>query len=179
MRKGASRFLVGRICGKTIYNEDFDGYTADFDAAVTRKVALRRVRDIRNGMAPFMAWLDKPDISNAVREFSRVRGQLLNYMPWIFDNLPALAAQDPRVTGGPLPRDLCAEPTDIRGDHQRLMNEAAIANMGLIGDAVVVAAKMPGHVARLGGLAKRADAILTRLNDVTLFFQSGAARLHL
>src|SRR3954463_1092109 len=47
IRKGESRFLVGRICGKTIYGENFDHYKADFKAAQSRQGVLRRVTEIR------------------------------------------------------------------------------------------------------------------------------------
>jgi hypothetical protein len=47
MRKGQSRFFVGHICGKHIYGEDFEKYTADFNVAVNRQQALRRAPTIR------------------------------------------------------------------------------------------------------------------------------------
>lgn len=36
MRKGTARFLVGWMCAQTIYGENFEEYTSDFDAAVNR-----------------------------------------------------------------------------------------------------------------------------------------------
>lgn len=55
MRQGEWRFKVGHICGNHIYGEVFEEYTDDFNAAVNRKAALHRVRDIRNACDPFVA----------------------------------------------------------------------------------------------------------------------------
>jgi hypothetical protein len=66
------RFMVGWQCAKTIYNEDFDKYTADFDAAVGRRDALPRVREIRDAITQFSAWLDHVSSSNALQAFSTV-----------------------------------------------------------------------------------------------------------
>ncbi|UGY17984.1 hypothetical protein HAP48_0011435 [Bradyrhizobium septentrionale] len=87
MRKGESRFLVGWICAKTIYGEDFENYTADFDAAVSRQDALRRVREIKVAIHPFVEYLNAISSSEVFRHFNRVRGQLETQMPWVFDTL--------------------------------------------------------------------------------------------
>src|ERR1700704_6003389 len=58
MRKGTARFLVGWICAGTFYGENFDKYTADFDAAVIRPDALKRVREIRSAINPFIDYLN-------------------------------------------------------------------------------------------------------------------------
>src|SRR6185437_7536075 len=62
-RKGNARFLVGWMCGASIYGEDFGQYTADFDAAVNRQDALKRVREIKSVISPFMNWLEQ--VSNS------------------------------------------------------------------------------------------------------------------
>ena len=46
MRKGPARFLVGWMCGKTIYGEDFDQFTADFETAVMRRDTLRGLHPV-------------------------------------------------------------------------------------------------------------------------------------
>src|SRR4051812_25871031 len=81
MRKGESRFLVGWICAKTIYGEDFDKYTADFDAAVGRQDALKRVREIRAAVNPFIEYLNSISKSDVFKHFGRLRGQLETQMP--------------------------------------------------------------------------------------------------
>lgn len=84
MNVGGARFMVGWMCAKTIYNEDFDRYTADFEAAIGRRDALRRVREMRDAIAQFSAWLDKIASSNTLGAFARVCKQLENRMPWVF-----------------------------------------------------------------------------------------------
>src|SRR5580700_6974448 len=37
MLKNGNRFFVGHICGKHIYGEDFEQYTADYNAAANRQ----------------------------------------------------------------------------------------------------------------------------------------------
>ena len=78
------RFMVGWQCAKTIYDEDFDKYTADFEAAVGRRDALRRVREIRDAIAQFSAVAAPPDA--ALRAYAlleqvvRQQAVLLSYI---------------------------------------------------------------------------------------------------
>jgi hypothetical protein len=171
MRSGDARFMVGWICGKTIYDEDFDQYTADFEEAVIRQDALRRVRDMSTAMKAFAAWVDDLSQSAAIKYFGKLRGTLNHQMPWIYDNLPALAEMDERVTKARLPKYLCAQVTDVRDDCNKLMIETSAAMSLLIGDAQKVAGVIGGIRARADGLARRADIILQKLADIELFFQ--------
>lgn len=174
-RKGDSRYLVGWMCGDSIYGTKFDKYKADFEAAGTRRDALKRVVEVREAVAAFITWLDDGTILNAVKDFGRLRGQLQTYMPWIASNLPALAGQDVRSIGGvPLAKHLCAQGVDIRGEFDRLLNETAAVNVALIGKVEFVAQKLPGHRAKIEGLARRAGIILDKLEDVERFFQPAA-----
>lgn len=171
-RKGDARFLVGRICGNTIYGEDFDKFTSDFDAAIQRQDALKRVRQLREAIAAFTAWLRTEAESDSWRAFNRLRGQLDNQMPWVFDNLPALAAMDPKTIGGAaLPKRLCAEDMNVREEFDRLVLETASVSAMLDEDASTVATKIGAMRARLDGLARRAEAIISLLSEVQIFFQ--------
>lgn len=91
MRKGDKRFMVGWMCGKSIYGEDFEHYTADFDRAVSRKKALHRTIDIKNACDPFLAWLTEVATSDVFQNYSRVIRQIEQRLPWISDNLPLAA----------------------------------------------------------------------------------------
>jgi hypothetical protein len=97
VRKGSARFLVGWKCAETIYGADFERYTADFDAAVIRQDALKRVREIRSAIDSFTKYLDAISKSDVFKHFNRLRGQLDTQMPWIYDNLPAASSMDNRV----------------------------------------------------------------------------------
>ena len=61
MRKGDARFLVGWMCGETIYGEHFEHYTADFDAAVNRQKTLRRRGE------PALAWRIAALVAGSIR----------------------------------------------------------------------------------------------------------------
>jgi hypothetical protein len=168
------RFMVGWICAKSIYDEDFDQYTADFDAAVNRRDALRRVRVLRDAMTPFAAWVEALSKSEAVKHFGKIRGFLNHQMPWVYDNLPALAEMDKRVTKAELPKHLCSDDSDVRDDCNRLMVETSATMALLTGDAQKIAAVIGALRARADGLVRRAEHLLTKLRDVELFFQPAA-----
>lgn len=174
MNVGGVRFMVGWMCAKSIYNEDFDQYTADFDAAVNRRDALRRVRVLRDAMTPFVSWVEELSKSEAVKHFGKIRGFLNHQMPWVYDNLPALAELDPRITKADLPKYLCSEVSDVRDDCNRLMVETAATMAALTGDAEKVAAIIGAIRARVDGLVRRAEQLLTKLRDVELLFQPAA-----
>ena len=46
MCKGGARFLVGWICAESIYGEKLAGIRADYEAAVLRRGAILRVREL-------------------------------------------------------------------------------------------------------------------------------------
>jgi hypothetical protein len=174
MRKGESRFLVGWICAKTIYGEDFEKYTADFDAAVSRQEALRRVLEIKVAIHPFVEYLNAISSSEVFRHFNRVRGQLETQMPWVFDTLPAAASMDRHIIGASLPKRLCAPSLDVRQEFSRLMADFAAAQITLAGEPEK-AAKLIGAIrSKMEGLAKRTEAILDTLREVEDFFQPAA-----
>jgi hypothetical protein len=174
MRKAEARFLVGWMCGKSIYQEDFEKYTSDFDAAVNRQDALRRVRNIRNSMTPFVAWLESVSQSEAFKQYSRVRGQLREQMPWLYDNLPAAAELGMRVTGAILPKNLCAGGVDVRQAFNKVMTDVAGATLSLTGEAEKVAGVIGAIRSRLEGIARKAEAVLDQLKEVEAFFQPAA-----
>ncbi|SDO49204.1 hypothetical protein [Afipia sp. GAS231] len=169
MNVGGVRFMVGWICAKAIYNEDFDRYTADFEAAIGRRDALRRVRELRDAMAQFSAWLDKIGSSNVLEAFARVNKQLENHMPWVFQTLQAANGRE--IEGITMPRALFMTPTDIEGEFGRLMIASAAATLSLTGDAQRVAASLGKIRTEIDGLVRRTELILKKLADLELFFQ--------
>ncbi|MBR1206604.1 MULTISPECIES: hypothetical protein [unclassified Bradyrhizobium] len=171
MNVDGTRFMVGWLCAKTIYNEDFDRYTADFDAAVIRREAILRVQVIKNAVMPFAAWVADLSKADCVKYFSKLRGSLNHKMEWVYDNLPALAALDEHVTKAKMPKHLCDEVTDVREECNKLMVETSAVVASLAGEAQKVAATIGAIRARSDGLIKRAEALLVKLGDVELFFQ--------
>jgi len=174
MNVDGARFMVGWICAKTIYNEDFDKYTSDFEAAVGRRDALRRVREMRDAITQFSGWLDRISSSNALQAFSTVSDRLRNYMSWVFETLQSANGRE--IEGIAMPRHLCLPPTDILAEFDRLMNATAAVTMSLTGDAQRVAASIGLIRIEIDSLIRRAELILAKLSDLELFFQP--ATLH-
>ena len=87
MRVGGERFLVGWICGKSIYGEDFEKYTSAYDAAVDRQNALRRAKQIRDAIDPFTFWLAKIPHAEAFHLYTTVRLQWVGHIPWLYEQL--------------------------------------------------------------------------------------------
>jgi hypothetical protein len=174
MNVDGARFMVGWICAKTIYNEDFDKYTADFEAAIGRRDALRRVREMRGAIEQFSGWLDRISSSNVLQAFSTVRDRLRNYMPWVFETLQS--ANGGQIEGIAMPRHLCLPPTNILDEFDRLMNATAAVTMSLTGDAQVVAASIGLIRTDIDSPIRRAELIFAKLSDLDLFFQP--ATLH-
>lgn len=83
MKKGVDRFLVGHICGEHIYGERFKGYTNDYDAAVERRETVRRVKDARLVIEPFMDWLKQLSKSQAFNLYESVRSQFDSRVEWL------------------------------------------------------------------------------------------------
>ncbi|WJR78765.1 hypothetical protein [Bradyrhizobium sp. NP1] len=169
MNVDGARFMVGWICAKTIYDEDFDKYTADFEAAIGRRDALRRVREMRSSIAQFADWLDRISSSNVLQAFSTVSDRLRDHMPWVFETLQR--ANGARIEGAPMPKHLCLPPADVRAEFDRLMNATAAVTMSLTGDAQRVAASIGLIRTEIDGLIRRAELILAKLSDLELFFQ--------
>jgi hypothetical protein len=168
------RFMVGWKCAKTIYNEDFDEYAADFDAAVVRRNALLRVREIREAVTQFSVWLDRISSSSGFEAFSAISDRLEKHMPWVYQTLQS--ANGGRIEGVVMPKYLCLQPADVRADFDRLMNTTAAVTIKLTGDAQVVAASIGLIRTEIHGLIRRAELISAKLSDLVLFFQP--ATLH-
>lgn len=168
------RFMVGWICAKQIYNEDFDEYTADFDAAVGRRDVLRRVREVREAVTQFSAWLDRISSSSGFETFSTISKRLETHMPWVYETLQA--ANGGRIEGVVMPKHLCSPPADVGAEFDRLMNATAAVTVKLTGDAQQVGASIGLIRSEINGLIRRAELILAKLSDLVLFFQP--ATLH-
>ncbi len=169
MNVDGARFMVGWMCAKTIYNEDFHKYTADFEAAIGRRDALRRIREMREAIVQFSSWLDKISSSGAVDGFSRVIDQLRNHMPWVYHTLQVANGRE--IEGVTMPRYLCLAPSDIRGEFDRLMIATASVSSSLTGDAQRVAGSLGKIRTEIDGLIRRAELILKKLADLEFFFQ--------
>lgn len=87
MNVDGQRFLVGWMCGKKIYGEDFDKITKAYDDAVERQNALIRARQIRRAIDPFTSWLEKIPTAEVFSLYAAVRLQWVGLIPWLYDQL--------------------------------------------------------------------------------------------
>ena len=169
MRKGEARFLVGWICAESIYGEDLANYKADYDAAVQRRSAVLRVRELREAVALFSDWAAHVSSSNVIDAFQTVRSELKRRFPWVFEVLRSAAGR--RINDVPMPKYLCADDGGIEGGFIRLMDETAAIARSLTGDPQRIAGAIGSIRSDIEGLIRRAELLLAKLSDVELFFQ--------
>jgi len=169
LRKGDARFLVGWICAESIYGERLAGIRADYEAAVLRRGAVLRVRDLREAIAEFSAWAAQVSSSNVIDAFETVRSELKRRFPWVFGVLRSGAGR--RINDVPMPKHLCADAGDIDGGFIRLLNETAAIARSLTGDPQRGAGAIGSIRSDIEGLIRRAELLLAKLSDVELFFQ--------
>ena len=96
---------------------------------------MRRVREIKRSVDPFIMWLQEVSLSDAFRHFNKLRNRLFEELPWISDNLEVAALTDQRRTGAKLPRWLCSADGDPRAEFNRVLSDAAAVAALLTGDA--------------------------------------------
>jgi hypothetical protein len=171
MRSGDTRFMVGWICGKKIYGEEFERYTTDYDAAVNRRDILRRKREIENATKPFLAWLSQIAGSDVFNHYASVCEQIDEHLPWIYDNLPRAASIDPRVTRVQFPRTLFQERTDPEEEFGRIVTEFSAATMTLMSTAEGQERNVEALKRRMELLLRRIEVVLDQLKEIEDFFQ--------
>jgi hypothetical protein len=171
MRKGDKRFMVGWMCGKSIYGEDFDQYTADFDHAVNRKKALHRTYDIKKACEPFVAWLSETASSDVFKQYNRVVRQMEERLPWIYENLPLAAHFEERDFKVRFPPTLFEPKTDPEQDFKR--NAAEFGNAALmLSQAPEQAAEQIGRIrSHMRIIVDRIEAAIDQLKELEDFFQ--------
>ena len=171
MRSGQWRFKVGHICGNHIYGEVFDEYHADYNAAVNRKDALLRVAGIKEALKPFFAWMEGVLKSEVFKNYNRVRGQVRERMPWIYDNLQAAAHAGTSISRVKLPRSLFDEDVDPRLNFAKAAAEMSAIATGLV-TSLEIAAKSIGQIKlRMEATVTRIEGALDLLKEAEDFFQ--------
>ncbi len=172
MRKGNKRFMVGWMCGGTIYGEDFDAYTADFDAAVARRDTLRRAKDIRAAIDPFLGWMQEVTDSAVFTKFDNARDHAYEHFQWIHDNLFFVSQADMRARRmSYFPNVLFEEENDPELEWKKAAAEfQAIAMQVLAREEW--AEKNIAHMKRsFESLLKRFERVLDKLKELETFFQ--------
>lgn len=167
-RKGESRFLVGWICGETLYGQKFDQYKSDFDTAVARRGAVIRVRELREAVGKFAHWAGELATSNVIDKFDEMC-RLLAKMPCVIEVLNGKIDLIDRSVH--LPTNLLGRGQDLEGELIRLLNETTRVSSLLTGDPQRVAGYIGKIREEITGLTRRANLLMNRLVDVEHFFQ--------
>jgi hypothetical protein len=171
MRKGDTRYLVGHICGKEIYGEDFDHYTADFNAAVNRQETLRKRREIENLTGPFTAWLQQVAASDVFKLYDSVRRRISFRMPWIWENVPLAGHYGMEVARVKMPPTLFLEDTDPETEFSKVVAEMSALAMNLIAKDELGEKSVENLRRILNALIRRIETIFDHLKEVEDFFQ--------
>lgn len=173
MRKGPARFLVGWMCGKTVYGEDFDQLTADFETAVMRRDTLRRALDIKNAVDPFQTWLKDVFQSDIFARFESVRDQMYEHLPWIFENLERLTLSDVRLRQLNAPRNLFKEGNDPEVDWAKAMADFDLLTLRITSRDDWAEQNIANMKRSMEGLLRRFEEVIAKLKEVETFFQPG------
>jgi hypothetical protein len=171
MRKGKARFMVGWMCGKSIYEEDFDQYTADFNTAVNRQQTLRKRREIEKETGPFMAWLEYVLQSDVFKLYESVRRQLDQRLPWVWDNVPRIGFLGESRNGVTVPATLFLKATDPRAEFAKVVAEMSALAMTLIGKEELGEKSVEDIKRALGLFIRRIEKVFDELKEVEDFFQ--------
>lgn len=131
MRRDEQRWLVGWMCAKTIYGEEFNEYEADYNAAVNRRGRLQKRREVENLTRPLTQWLDDAYTSIVFEQYESVRNQLKAKLPWVWSN--ARRALDGNSIVGKLygPQTFFLEATDPKHSFRRVVAEMEALNCSL------------------------------------------------
>jgi hypothetical protein len=170
MRKGACRFFVGHICGDHIYGEDFNRYTADFNAAINRQDSLRREREIKNATQPLLAWMEEVLQSDVFKYYRSVRNQIADRMPWIFENYELIAAFL-GTEGIHVPRHVLDENSDPESDFGKLAGELSSVALRLFANPQAPEKNIENVRSHLRLMVKRIESVLDVLKEVEELFQ--------
>jgi hypothetical protein len=171
MRKGDDRYLVGWICGKTIYGEEFESYKSDFYAAVNRKDTLRRLSELRRLTSELVHWLDQFFNSNIFDNYERIRLQLEERMPWVWKR----AALTPEYVTTPVeirfPKSIFDESTDPRASCGRVVSDLAAFSLKLNSRNSSQEETVHDLIKTLESLIRRIDRVRETVKELDDLFQ--------
>lgn len=172
MRKGDKRFMVGWICGGSIYGEDFDAYTADFDAAVARKDTLRRAKDIRMAIDPFLTWLQEVTNSGVFGKFQNARDQAYEHFQWVHDNLFYVSQADMRARRmSYFPDGIFSEDNDPELEWKKAASEFQAIAMQALAREEWAEQNIANMKRAMEALLKRFEGVIEALKELETFFQ--------
>jgi hypothetical protein len=171
VNKGGLRFLVGHICGAHIYGVDFAALKKDFDTAVIRQDTLRRVREIRAVVDPFLEWVEQFSSSSIFRLRDELLSQIKKRMPWLWEQLQWHTNNGGgRLNGIVLPPTLFDGFTDPERGFRGSAADISRVALLVVGK-IEIEKDMGGTIGRLQVLLSQIETAIKQLEEVEQFFQ--------
>jgi hypothetical protein len=171
MNRDGKRFMVGWICGREIYGEDFRRFRKDYDYARDRQELLRRVREVKAVIDGFIAWMENVARNHVFTLYEGLGTQFVRYMPWLRGRLEYLTNRG----GGmlhelKLPATLFDGFSDPRREFKQAAADIAKCGMLLIGKAEIEK-DVKVTLGRMLQLLKQLERVIDQLKEVEDFFQ--------
>jgi hypothetical protein len=154
-----------------IYGENFNRYKKDYYAARDRQDILRRARDVKAAIDPFIAWLQLVSRSETFDQYETVQKQIAQRMPWLWEQLK----WHTNNAGGKL-QEIKLPPTLFDGftdpHHEFKTAAAEFGNLGLLlVGKIEIDKDITVTFGRMQTLLSRIERTLNLLQEVIDFFQ--------
>jgi hypothetical protein len=171
MRKGDQRWLVGWICGESIYHERFDQHKADFNAAVNRRERLRKKRDVDELTRPLTQWLRDTYTSGVFEQYHEARCQLKDKLPWVW--LHAREALDRRSMAAKLygPQTFFSDSIDPKKSFEKILADMNVLNFELRIEDEITEERLVWFKQAMTRFVDRAEKIVRQLSELEDAFQ--------
>lgn len=171
INKGGQRFLVGHICGEHIYGANFAVLRKDYDTAVDRQNILRRIREIRAVVDPFLDWLEAFSTAGVFDMYGEIKVKFQRTMPWLWEKLEWNTNYGGgRIGQTRLPKTLFDGFTDPQRGIKEVAAEISKLAM-LVVSKVEIDKDIEGSLGRLQSLLSRLEEAIRQLQEVEEFFQ--------
>jgi hypothetical protein len=171
VNKGGLRFLVGHICGAHIYGVDFAVLKKDYDTAVIRQDTLRRVREIRAVVDPFLEWVKQFSTSPVFHLRDELLLQIKKRVPWLWEQLQWHTNRGGgRLNGIDLPATLFDGFTDPERGFRASAAEISRVALLVVGK-IEIEKDLGGTIGRLQVLLSQIETAVKQLEEVERFFQ--------
>jgi hypothetical protein len=131
MCKGDQRWLVGWMCGESIYGERFDQHKADFNTAVNRRDRLKKRRDVEELSRPLTQWLNETYRSGVFEQYHDVRYQIKSKLPWVLSNARDVLDRRSMVAKLSGPLTFFSDSTDQKKSFEKILDDMDALNCAL------------------------------------------------
>jgi hypothetical protein len=171
MRKGDQRWLVGWMCGESIYGERFDQHKADFNTVVNRRDKLRKRRDVEELSRPLTQWLKETHASGIFEHYHDVRYQLKSKLPWVWFNARDILDRRSMVAKLHGPLTFFSDSIDPKKSFEKILADMDTLNCALRKEDEPTEERLARFKRTMTRFADRADKIIKQLSELGDAFQ--------